>query len=164
MTNHRREGNNIKNRPYIHIYILEINIWMQLGCGIFLSDTYWEAIHFPTHTKTHLLNKCCFSKTTSWKLTDRWRTFGQDTPVVDGHIEACWHWTGDLFVSIYVIQKNAGPTWQPWIFLGCTELACLVTFNHLPRDACLALSSAFYKVPQSQAVHKQVGIIIKYDY
>lgn len=42
--------------------------------------------------------------------------------------------------------------------------ACLMTFNQFPGDACLALSSAFYKVPQSQAVHKQVGKIIKYDY
>ncbi|KAI4806256.1 hypothetical protein KUCAC02_017089, partial [Chaenocephalus aceratus] len=32
---------------------------------------------------------------------------------------------------------------------------CLVTFNQFPREACLALSSAFYKVPQSHTVHKQ---------
>lgn len=66
------------------------------------------------------------------------------------------------FSFSYGLQKALG---QP-DSLECSlaGLACLVTFNQLPRDACLALSSAFYKVPQSQAVHKQVGIIIKYDY
>lgn len=42
--------------------------------------------------------------------------------------------------------------------------ACVVTFNRLRGGGFLGADSAFYKVPQSQAVHKQVGIIIKYDY
>lgn len=66
------------------------------------------------------------------------------------------------FSFLYGLQKALG---QP-DSLECSLAGktCLVTFNQLPRDACLALSSTFYKVPHSQADHKQVGIIIKHDY
>lgn len=88
--------------------------------------------------------------------TATWEAFTR----VDGYTGCC-HWTGDLFVFIWFPKALGQPDSLECSLAG---QACFVTFNHLPRDGCLALSSAFYKVPQSQAVHKQVGIIIKYDY
>lgn len=90
-------------------------------------------------------------------LKDTWARYIS----VDGHIGCCWHCTGDLSVFMWSPKTLGQPD-----RLECSlaELVCRVTFNQFPRGACLALSSAFYKVPQSQAVHKQVGIIIKYDY
>lgn len=79
---------------------------------------------------------------------------GRTRTSVDGHIGRCWHCTGDLFFFIWSLEALGQPDSLECSLAG---LARLMTFTRLPRDACLALSSAFYKVPQSQAVHKQVG-------
>lgn len=124
MTNSRREDNNIKNRPYsVYIYIFKsISEWMWDVESSWLTHTARQFLFLYTPKLVSVcFHICCFSKTTWTPTTPRDTRAGRTSrrrahqrPLALNRWPFCF-----FFLIPHVLQKTAGPTWRPWMFLGC---------------------------------------------